>query len=66
MHNKTLDAWFKTFVTIFWLVMAIGIYALFTYKVDAPEPKPGGGGGHGMILPQDGEYAPHARIWPRA
>lgn len=64
MHNKQLDAWFKAFFTMFWLVMAIGIYAIFNYKVDAPEPKPGGGGGHGMILPQDGEYAPHARSWP--
>ena len=63
MHNKTLDTWFKAFFTFFLLVMAIGIYAIFNYKVDAPVPKPGGGG-HGMILPQDGEYAPHARIWP--
>ena len=31
----------------------------------AAEPAAASGGGHGsMLLPMDGEYALHARIWP--
>lgn len=46
----------------FVIVMAIGGINIFIYNANAPEPT-SGGGGHGMLLPQDGEYAPHVQ-WP--
>jgi hypothetical protein len=43
--------WLIFFVICFWLVMGIGIWAVFCYNCNAPESKPGGGGHAGMILP---------------
>ena len=39
-----------------------GGFAIFTYNANAPEPKRSSAHG-GMLLPQDGEYAPHAQVW---
>ena len=62
-HSKTSEVCLYFFFVCFVIILVgIGLGAFFTYHVDAPEPKPGGGG-HGMILPMDGEYAPHAGIW---
>lgn len=60
-HSDVNLTWLKFFFICFIIVIVgIGLTAVFTYDVNAPEPKPGGGGGHGgMILPQDGQYAPH-------
>lgn len=65
-HSDSSHNWLIFFMVCFWLIMAIGIWAIFSYNCNAPEPKPSGGGHGGMILPMDGEYAPHARVWPRA
>ncbi|GEM_PF-430069 len=58
-HGDLSLKWLTFFFVCFLLVMAIGLVAVFTYNANAPEPKPGGGGHGGMILPQDGQYAPH-------
>ncbi len=65
-HSDASHKWLIFFFVCFALIMAIGMWAICCYNVNAPEPKPGGGGHGGMILPQDGEYAPHARVWPVA
>ncbi|HEY9867870.1 MAG TPA: hypothetical protein V6D08_01575 [Candidatus Obscuribacterales bacterium] len=66
-HSDSSMAWLTFFFVCFILTMAIGAFAIFMYDVNAPEATPGGAGGHGsMILPVDGEYAPHARVWPAA
>ena len=60
-HKDPSQAWLIFFFACFGLVvLAIGVYALFNYHVDAP-PAPATGG-HGMMLPVDGEYAPHANV----
>lgn len=65
-HNDPSPRWLVFFFVCFVIVMAIGLVAIFTYDANAPEQAPASGGGHGsMLLPMDGEYAPHARIWPR-
>lgn len=64
-HSDSSMSWLKFFFVCFIMTMAIGLYAIFCYDANAPEKAPSGGG-HGMILPQDGEYAPHVRIWPNA
>ena len=55
--------WSKFFLVFFFfcfvIVMTIGAVAIKTYDVNAPEPKPSGGAHGGMLLPQDGQYAPH-------
>jgi len=60
-HHKDPSAkWLIFFFVCFGLtVLSIGVFALFTYKVDAPEPgqDAGGGGHHGMRLPLTGDYA---------
>lgn len=48
-HHDAANTWLKFFFVCFFLVMAIGIVAIFTYNANAPEPKPGSGGGHGYI-----------------
>lgn len=65
-HSDASHNWLVFFFVCFAVIMGIGAWAIFGYKVDAPEPKPSGGGHGGMILPMDGEWAPHARIWPTA
>jgi hypothetical protein len=58
-HSDVSLKWLSFFFVCFILVIVgIGLTALCTYNVNAPEPKPSGGHG-GMILPQDGQYAPH-------
>ena len=65
-HEDASMLWLKIFLVCFVLsVFGIGVWACFFYKVDAPEA-PAAGGHGGMILPSDGEWAPHARIWPTA
>lgn len=59
-HDDLSLNWLKFFFVCFVLViLGIGLTAVFTYNVNAPEPKPSGGGHGGMLLPQDGQYAPH-------
>lgn len=65
-EHDSSPRWLLFFFVCFVIVMAIGLVAIFTYDANAPEAPAAGGGGHGsMLLPMDGEYAPHARIWPR-
>ena len=55
-HKDTSKGWLIFFFICFALVvLAIGLFAAFTYKVNAPEPHPSGEHS-GMILPQDGKY----------
>lgn len=62
-HNDSSHNWLIFFMVCFWIIMAIGVWAIFSYNCNAPEQKPSGGGHGGMILPMDGEYAPHANLW---
>jgi hypothetical protein len=63
-HKDPASKWLIFFFVCFGMVvLSIGVFAAFTYKVDAPEEAPAAGH-HGMMLPQDGDYAPHAaRPW---
>lgn len=62
-HSDTSKNWLIFFfICFFFTVLGIGLWARFFYDVNAPEPEAVGGHG-GMILPVDGEYAPHANIW---
>ncbi|MBY0357998.1 MAG: hypothetical protein K2W82_08355 [Candidatus Obscuribacterales bacterium] len=54
-HHDAANTWLTFFIVCFFLVMAIGIWAIFTYNANAPEPTPGGGGGHGYIIPDSKE-----------
>lgn len=65
-HHDTSHNWLIFFFVCFGMVMlGIGIWAATNYKVDAvDQAEPAGG--HGMILPMDGEYAPHAIRLPIA
>lgn len=56
-HSDSSHNWLTFFFVCFFIVQAIGIWAIFNYHVNAPEPKPGGGG-HGMLLPEDSQLAP--------
>ena len=51
-HSDSSTSWLTFFFVCFILTMSIGAFAIFTYKVNAPEPEPGGGGHHGMVLPE--------------
>jgi hypothetical protein len=63
-HDHQSQAWLWFFFVCFVIVLVgIGLLAVCTYNVNAPDAAPSGGHG-GMILPMDGEYAPHARTWP--
>lgn len=64
-HKDPSSKWLVFFFVCFGLVvLSIGVFAAFTYNANEPEPKSEGGGHHGMMLPQDGNYAPHAqRPW---
>lgn len=65
-HSHPSDAWLWFFFVCFVITLVgIGLIAVFTYNVDAPEAAPASGG-HGMILPMDGEYAPYANIWQKS
>ncbi len=61
--------WNRFFLVFFFIcfvgVMTVGAFAIFTYDANAPEKAPSGGHG-GMLLPQDGQYAPHVAIRPIA
>jgi hypothetical protein len=65
-HSDASRTWLIIFFVCFVITMAIGGFAIFTYNANAPEAKPSGGGHGGMILPMDGQYAPHARVYPVA
>lgn len=52
-HADSSTSWLTFFFVCFILTMSIGAFAIFTYKVNAPEPQPGGGGSHGMLLPAE-------------
>ena len=57
-HQDPSSKWLTFFFVCFGMtVFAIGVFALFTYHVDAPEGA-AEAGHHGMSLPQD---VPHAR-----
>jgi hypothetical protein len=62
-HSDPSKNWLIFFFICFFLtVFGIGLWAKLFYNANAPVPKASGGHG-GMILPADGEYAPHANIW---
>lgn len=67
-HSDASHNWLIFFMVCFWLIMGIGLWAIFCYDVNKQDEKPSGGGGHGgMILPHAGEeWAPHAFYWPEA
>ncbi len=59
-HKDPSRNWLIFFFICFGLVVfAIGVFAAFTYNVNAPEVAPSGG--HGMILPQDLRHQPYAQ-----
>ena len=58
-HSDPSKKWLFFFFVCFGVtVFAIGVFALFNYKVDAPDAPVSGG--HGMILP---EQAPLTHHW---
>jgi hypothetical protein len=58
-HKDPSSNWLIFFFVCFGLtVFAIGVFAMFTYDANAPEPTQEGGGHHGM-LPREGDYARH-------
>ncbi|MBX9770437.1 MAG: hypothetical protein K2X29_03655 [Candidatus Obscuribacterales bacterium] len=57
-HADSSLKWLTFFFVCFVLVQAIGAFAIFTYNANAPEPKPAGGGHHGMMVPEDA----HAKL----
>lgn len=61
-HSDISLKWLTFFFVCFILIWTISLIAIFTYNANAPEPKPSGGGHGGMILPQDGQYAPHVAL----
>lgn len=65
-HADGFD-WNKFFLVLFFfcfiIVMSVGAVAIFTYNANAPQPSSGGGAHGGMLLPQDGQYAPHVKLW---
>ena len=63
-HEDASMKWLIFFLVVFTLtVFGIGFTAIFTYNANPPEPATQSGGHGSMILPQDGEYAPHARVF---
>ncbi len=66
-HSDASHNWLIFFMVCFWSIMAIGLWAIFSYDCNAPEAKPSGGGHGGMIIPKgDEEWAPHAFSFPSA
>jgi len=65
-HKGWFKFFFPFFFVCFFFIMAIGAVAIFTYNANAPEPAPAAGGHGSMLLPQDGEYAPHVQHQPLA
>jgi hypothetical protein len=64
-HSDASAKWLFFFFVCFAIVL-LGIVIFFARDVNTQQaPAPGGGHG-GMILPQDGDYAPHARRLPVA
>lgn len=64
-HSDTATKWLAFFFVCFAIaIFGIGLWAAFNYNVQDAQKPPGGGGGHGMILPMDGDYAPHAAKAP--
>lgn len=64
-HHDTSHAWLIFFMVCFAItVLGIGVWALCCYDVNKKPAAPTGG--HGMILPMDGDYAPHAAKLPVA
>jgi hypothetical protein len=58
-HSDPSKKWLLFFFVCFGMtVFAIGVFAMFTYKVDAPDAP--ASGGHGMLLP---EQQPQAHHW---
>jgi hypothetical protein len=53
--NESSFDWSRFFLVFFFicfiLVMLIGMFAIFTYNVNAPQPAPGGPAHGGMIFP---------------
>lgn len=63
-HKDPSNGWLIFFFVCFALVL-IGIVAFFARDINSePEVKPASGGHGGMLLPQDGQYAPHVQ-WRR-
>jgi len=60
-HQDPSSKWLIFFFVCFGMtVLAIGVFAAFTYNVNAPEVAPEAGH-HGMIMPQDVPHAQH--VW---
>lgn len=58
-HVDPSSQWLVFFFVCFGLVM-LGIVLFFARDFNSQQtPAPASGGHGGMILPQDGEYAPH-------
>lgn len=65
-HSDASSKWLVFFFVCFAIVM-LGIVIFFARPFDSQQAQPPSSGGHGgMILPQDGEYAPHAQRVPLA
>jgi hypothetical protein len=51
-HSDPSQKWLIFFFVCFTLTVGmIGLWAAVSYRVDDSVPAPAGGGGHGMILP---------------
>jgi hypothetical protein len=65
-HSDASTKWLVFFFVCFAFVL-LGIVIFFARPFDSQQSQPAPSGGHGgMILPQDGEYAPHAQRLPVA
>jgi hypothetical protein len=53
--NESTFDWSRFFLIFFFIcfviVMTIGLFAIFTYNANAPEPSPGGPAHGGMLVP---------------
>ena len=65
-HSDASSKWLVFFFVCFAIVL-LGIVIFFARDYNSQQSQAPSSGGHGgMILPQDGEYAPHAQRLPVA
>jgi uncharacterized membrane protein len=62
-HSDPSSKWLIFFFICFAFVM-LGIVIFFARDINTQQPSAPAGGHGGMILPGDGNYAPHARRPP--